>query len=247
MNITAIGGGSKEPAMRAALETLPSEHTNVLVIPSACSTPASYGKKVPATLAFFAKLGVQTTVLHEFAEAPTRTGLQHELGSAALVYTIGGNSPHMLRLLSNKELGTELADALRRGKPHAGVSAGAALPFASIHSNVSARPSSEPWDFEQLNGLGVVRAVIGVHANKHDPTPNGPRPDSRLDHLLANFPPEHAYGVAIDEGAAVLLGPENRIVRADPAANVHLIFSQADGIRTHVVESPSELDVLVRA
>ncbi len=190
---------------------------------------------------FFADMGVKTTLLHEFGGLPSRTKMEHEIGRAALIYTIGGNTPYLLSQLRLADGEAPLREALVSGKPHAGVSAGALLPFALIHSNVSARPAQEKWDFEVLHGLAVVDAIATAHANQHDPTPEGFRPDSRLEHLLRTFPESAQYGLAIDEGAAVTLGEQCAVIRADPAANVYLLTRRGDTIEARRVEDAEQL------
>ncbi|CAN5416377.1 hypothetical protein BH09PAT4_BH09PAT4_02250 [soil metagenome] len=223
MNILAIGGGDKTEAIRSTLNSLPDEGTRVLLIPSACSIRGAYDRKVSSLQKYFAEFGVATSVLHEFDEAPTKTRIEHELGRASMLYTIGGNAPHMMQTLESHGTDSAIFNAIRGGKTHAGTSAGALLPFRLMHSNVSARPSKEEWDFQFLEGLGLLPGVLAVHANQHDNTPNGPRPDSRLEHLVANFPLAAEFGLALDNGAAIRLGTNPAIFRATKESRAYLI------------------------
>lgn len=242
MPIVAIGGGPKEPAIRTALQDSPFEHTHVLIIPTACSIPGSYARKVPASVSFFTNVfGLTPEVLHEYGETPTATKIQHELGKATLIFTIGGNTPYMLKRMEESTLGEVLSEKLREGTAiHSGVSAGALLPFDHIHTNPSARPSVESWDFKHLSGLGVLHGIATAHAGKHDPTPAGNRPDSRLDNLVANFPDDIRFGIGIDDGAAVIIGEMPRLI-TQPGTGVHLIEKAEAGISTRPIEDASEL------
>lgn len=248
MSIVAIGGGNREPAIRAALNQSSTEHNQVLIIPTACSLPSSYSNKVSATTQFFANtMGLPAHVLHEYGETPSVDHIEHELGKASLIYTIGGNTPYLFEKMAQSGLDKALAATLRADTAiHAGVSAGALLPFELIHTNPSARPEKEIWDFAQLPGLGVLRGIAAAHADAHDKTPIGPRADSRLDNLLAHFPADHALGLAIENGAGVIIGNEPRVVTATPGAHVHLIENHNDRLRSHTVEDPTELRQFIR-
>lgn len=224
MNIIAIGGGDKTPAIRHALDHLSVDKAPVLLVPTACSTPASYERKIPAAKAFFEELGVEAQVLHEYGEKPSLTKVQHEIGNAGLIYTIGGNSPYMLEKLREHGSDVELRSAIMNGKMHAGTSAGALLPFEQLHSNIAKKPTEEEWDFKILNGLGVIRAVATAHADQHDPTPRGVREDSRLEHLTTHMPAGATLGFGIENGAALVIDDvEARVLRAKETANVHVI------------------------
>ena len=248
MHITAIGGGPRELAMRAALETLPSEQTSVLIIPTACSNPSSYERKVPLTEVFFNDtLGVPTRRLHEFGEQPSSEKIAHEIGSAALLYTVGGNLPHLLRKLRGWKADTILKDTLRAGKPYSGTSAGALLPFTAIHSNPSARPSKEAWDFDFPKGLAVLGGVATAHADAHDETLTGPRPDSRFDHLIANFPEDSMYGLGIENGTAVIFGDSPQIIKSDPHKQVYLIQCKSGIVSHRAIQEVTDLNYFTEA
>ncbi|QQS18810.1 Type 1 glutamine amidotransferase-like domain-containing protein [Candidatus Saccharibacteria bacterium] len=215
-----------------------------MIVPTACSTEKSYNGKVSKVLTFFTNLGLTARVLHEHTETPTREKIEDMLGEAALVYTIGGNTPYMLEQMKASGLDTALAEAIRGGKVHAGTSAGALLPFALIHTNPSKNPRNQLWDFTFENGLGLMDAVATAHADGRDMTPKGPRPDTRREHLQLNFPTGLAHGLAIDNGVAVTLSVHPRVIINDPhsQAGVYLLNRHPDGQVTSTrVEDPSQL------
>lgn len=230
MNIIAIGGGDRTPAVRRGLE-LAGEPNRVLLIPSAASIEMGFNRKVANATRFFNSLGIETDLLHEFGETPTRTRLEHEIGRASIIYTIGGNTPYLIKTLQAHGSDILLKRAIERGDVvHTGTSAGALLPFRIAHSNISPRPAEEEWDFEYLRPpIDIINAVATAHANQHDPTPEGPRPDTRLEVLMSTFPSDIERGYAIDNGAAAIFGDNPGIIHANPDSNVHYVSRFKDG------------------
>ncbi len=244
MHITAIGGGDKTLAIQHTLDTLPTEKSDVLLIPTACSTPQSHERKVTANARFFEAFGVNVSVLHEHDATVSPTEIEHKIGSAALLYTIGGNTPYMLKTMHEQGIDAATADAVKNGTPHAGTSAGALLLFSGLHINPSALPKKEDWDFTIAPGIGLLRGVATAHADRHDPTPQGNKPYSRMEHLAQNFPFSHDIGIAIDDGAAVVFnGDEQKVIRSTPNANVHILEPSADGTIVTRVDDDSALAV----
>lgn len=222
MNIVAIGGGNKTPIMAEAFLRLDSP--NVLIIPSACSTEKSYDKKVAACEQFFNGFGLRYVTLHKLDETPSATKLDEEFGKAHLLYVIGGNSPHMMKTLKEHGSDDAIRTAVARRVTLAGTSAGAILPFQLAHSNPAKKPAEEIWDYEFIDALGIIPAAVTAHADQHDPSPNGLRPDSRFDHFQANFPETIQMGFAIQNGAALVInGSEARVSRSNPDAQIHIV------------------------
>ena len=218
------------------------------MVPTACSTLVSYNNKVGKINKFFADAyGVTPVVLHGFEEKPTPTRVAQEIGKASLIYTIGGKTPHMLELLRTWKADIALVEAMRAGKAHSGVSAGALLPFHKIHTNPEAKPKENEWDFDVLDGLGVLRGVATAHANLHDPTPSGERPDSRLENLQTTlFPADCTIGIGLDHGASVIFSSEGPLIiqsEQTPNAQVHLLERGEDNhtVNSHLVQDPAEL------
>lgn len=224
MNILSIGGGNKAPAIEYARNFLPDQ--SVAIIPTACSTVISYNKKVAACLAFFDELGMQTEVLHNFEEMPPPHKVADILGAASMMYVIGGNTPHLLRTLP-KYGAEQIRAELTNNKTLAGTSAGALLPFAAIHTCPAKQPAKEPgWDYNYVGGLGIIDAAATAHANKHDPTTQGPRPENRRQHFLKTLHNRHPgmLGIAIDNDAALFVqGSTAQGVFANPDATIHLV------------------------
>ena len=247
MNIVAIGGGDKRLAMEAALEGLSAEQNLVTIIPTACYGPISYARKVPEVMRFFNGLGLNTGVLHEFDELPSKDKVTDLLGRASLIYTIGGNTPELLKRFA----ATNIAEVLKKtiltsDVIHAGAGTGALLPFVRMHSNPSTKPSREEWNFVTPEGLGLLSGIATVQAGLHDPIPGGILPYSRLQHLASHFPSSQEYGLGIDSGAAVIFGNNAQIVRARPEAQVHVLNRSNDGsVSVEQVEDIAQLQQFV--
>ncbi|RYZ96070.1 MAG: hypothetical protein EOO68_17465 [Moraxellaceae bacterium] len=244
MNIIAIGGGNKNAAIHHAIDLTGKQKPNVLLLPSACSTELSYAKKVPLLTDYFEKLGVDVATLHDFKEHPSETKIAHELGRASMLYTIGGNSPHMLATMQEHGTDSAIRQSILDGKVHAGTSAGALLPFELAQSNIAKRPTEEEWDYEFLPMLGILKCVAAVHANQHDKTPYGPRADTRKEHMMSHLPASAARGIAIDNGAAVVIsGQGNGVITSDPTAGAYVIEREKDKISTRKISSSSDLEL----
>lgn len=244
MNIVCIGGGDKNAAVDYGLDLSGMEHPQVLLIPTACSLQSSYDRKVGSLSKFFADKGLTTEILHEYEKEPGADRLAHSLGEASLIYTIGGNTPCMLDRMQASGIDTALREVIMGGKVHIGTSAGALLPFARIHSNPSNNPRKEDWDFAYYDGLSILSGVATAHANAYDITPTGQRADSRLENLMATFPPQMPYGIAIDNGVSLVLGSEPAIIRANPqdTARAYLLNPHEDGtIQKIELNDPTQL------
>ena len=230
INIVAIGGGKRDEALQHAVDLSGEQNPSVLIVPTACSTEASYSKNVPVVMERFRKLGVATRVLHEYGGYPSRDQLINLLGVASLVYIIGGNTPYMLKQIDAHGSRNTLQEYICGGKVHADTSAGALLPFELAHSCVAHKPAEVEWDYKLLPTLGAVPGVITAHANQHDPTPHGQRPDSRLDALISNFPESQTIGYAVDNSASlVIANKEISAIHEEPKAEVRIIRPSAQG------------------
>lgn len=240
MNIVAIGGGTKKAEMlKTAVDMSGDENPNVLLVPTASSSREKYTKLTTKAMNSFKDIDVETSLLHDYREAPSPTRIAHEIGRASVIYTIGGNTPIMMRKMRRHGTDSAIATAIMMGKVHAGSSAGALLPFEIGQSNVSPNPEHEEWDFEYLKLLGLVPGVLGVHANKRDGTPNGPRPDSRLEALQATFPMNVNRGYAIDEDAALVINGSApySVIRGRSDANVYKLHRDNNGVlSTEILE-----------
>lgn len=231
MKIIAHGGGERSASIKFALDVSGAEKPQVLLVPSSSKTLDKFELRVGKITSSFGEFGVRAYLLHEFDEDPSTDKIANEIGRADLLYTIGGNSPHMLSTMHRHGSDTAVRQAILDGKVHAGTSAGALLPFELGHSNPSANDTEEHWDYEYLQMLGLIPGVVTAHANMHDNTPDGPRTDTRMDALLKTFPAEATIGYAIENNAALaFIDGGMKVIRSRDTANVYVIGRDQNNI-----------------
>jgi len=223
MNIVSIGGGEKDKAMRHALSV--ANNQNVLLVPSACSTEASYNKKVGLLVAYFQRFSIpDVQILHGYNETPSHSQIEDLVHSSGLAYVIGGNTPYMLDTIKSHGSDRQIAEATKNGMVLSGTSAGAILPFHHGQVNPAKHPEAEAWDFEYVDGLGLIDATIGVHADKKDAVINGHREKTRGEYLEESFAVIDDTAIAVDEGAAVSVTDTGlHVITAHPKAKVRIL------------------------
>ncbi len=230
MNIVAIGGGERTPHMIKALDLTGEEKPRALIIPSAASTQSSFDKKVGIYSQAFEELGVTADVLHQYGEMPSKDEIDEKIGNADLLYTFGGNSPYMIRTLAEQGSDKAIFDAVRKGKVHAGLSAGALLPFRLALSNPVSNPSEVDWEYEYLEpGVNLIDAVATAHADQHDPRLGETREDSRMDAFVRTFPHATAKGFAISNNASAIFGDNAEVFTTKPEAFVNVVERDNSG------------------
>ncbi len=230
MNIVAIGGGERTPHVQKALDLTGEEKPRALIIPSAASTQSSFDKKVGIYSQAFNDLGVSADVLHEYGETPSKDEIADKIGKASLLYTFGGNSPYMIRTLAEHGTGKAIYDAVRNGKVHAGLSAGALLPFRLALSNPVGNPAEVDWEYEYLEpGINLIDAAVTAHADQHDPRLGEVREDSRMDAFVRTFPHAAHKGFAISNNASAIFGDNAEVFTTKPEAFVQFIERNESG------------------
>ncbi|MDB5175614.1 MAG: Peptidase [Candidatus Saccharibacteria bacterium] len=221
----SIGGGNKAPILEEAVQR--HEVQKVLIVPSACSTPQSYARKVPATMQLFSEqLGVpEVSILHHFNQAPTPTQIEHEIATSGLIYVIGGHTPTLLKNIAAHGTGQAIRRATKDNQVVlAGASAGAVLPFQKAMINPATQPAKQAWEYQFVDGLALIPAAATAHANQQDPHPdNGPNKLARGNWFFQNLGELALPGIAIDNHAALVIdGHTATISRSDPDAQIHL-------------------------
>lgn len=244
MNILAIGGGGKDQAMDFAHERLDSH--NVLVIPSACSNPNAYEKdgKVALAMTSFVELGYTPTLLHEHGQTPTKTQVEHEFGKTDIMYVLGGNTPYMLGNLALHKTDAAIKQAVAAGTWLSGTSAGGLLPFTEAFSCPAKKPESEDWEYVYLKTLGILPVAATMHADQHDPTPQGKREGSRLDYFIETGLGSSTRGIAIPNGAtlAIAEGDAQALYKTSETSRITLVQSE----HGNTVSSPADDDAALK-
>lgn len=244
MNIAAIGGGDKQPILHEITRNLATP--NVLIVPSSCSTQKSYDRKIPACKNFFAELGLEPNVLHEFAETPSADKVAELVGSASLAYVVGGNMPYLLHTTETHGTDRAISEKVAADDSFwlSGLSAGALWPFQLGQSCPVAAPATNEWEYAYVQGLDLIPATFGVHADKIDPHPtrqNG----SRLHHLVESPPQETLAAFAAENNAALVVSRQRAYVgRSLPGAKLHLVERIGDPTENEVMCRPLDNDEL---
>lgn len=213
LKIVAAGGGapnkSSGSALTHAVEMSGVEKPRVLIIPSAKTTQEAHDSTVRATEELYVdRLGLEMRVLHGFEQPPTKTQVEHEIGSADVAYIPGGDTARMMEAWAATGIAATLGSAALKGSVVlSGVSAGAIAPFRWGHSDsLSYRPGREnDWDFIPVDGLGLVNAGITPHHNTKNER-LGPRSES-FQRMFNTIGAEKStpVGIGIDNFAAVIV------------------------------------------
>ena len=223
-NIIAIGGGDNSAALHHAIEMTGVRRPTALIIPTEKTDREWFNESVANITDRLTAMGVNARLLHEFDQKPSVERAKDEIGRASLLYTLGGNTPVLLQALHDANIAQVVRDSIASGKVYAGLSAGALLPFELAHTNPSDDPVHEAWDYQIVNGLGVLPAVATPHADDHELTPYGSRKLSRGDELIAHFPEAVNLGYTIDNDASLVVSDgKERVIRTRPDAGVRRI------------------------
>lgn len=247
LKIIAAGGGgaagSSRPAIEAGLSLATPNKPNVLIIPTPKRTQEAFDATVPGTEAFFRKLGLKTTLLHDFNETIDAEKATDLIDAADFVYTSGGDTLHMMDVLRRHKLDKALASRALAGEVVlSGISAGAILPTTWGHSDsLSYRPeTAEEWEYIRVNGLGLAPFAITPHFNNESER-LGKRKE-RFAETLAKEPAIAAFG--IDNLAAIQVA-EGQItqIQSDPNQFVHVAERSADSIKFHPLSNTDSIDL----
>ena len=248
LKVVAAGGGgastSSRPAIEAALDLAVPDKPNVLIIPTPKRTQEAFDKTIPATEAFFRKLGLKTALLHQFNEPlSTATALDH-IENADFIYTTGGDTLHMMEQFHHYNIAAPLAQRALQGEVVlSGISAGAILSTKWGHSDsLSYRPETAGnWEYVRVDGLGIAPFAITPHfSNTHERL--GARSD-QFRAMLTREPATAAFG--IDNLAAIRLADGKLTqLQSNPDQFVHIARSNNDGsIDFHPLTKHDSIDL----
>lgn len=224
---SALLSEKQKPFSDAIIEATGKERPRVLLVPTAKPTDeeiATYAKKF--TEHFGNLLGVETAVLHDSLRTPpSKTAIDHEIGSADALFISGGNTRQMINAWKDWGVDTAIATAADRGVVLSGGSAGAIAWFNRGHSDSLSYEvaKDEPWEYIFTPGLGLVRATVCPHYDSK--TGDGELRRTNYARLLRESPPaegELALGIT-NRAAFVALEGTVSVIRIEPDANVYSI------------------------
>ncbi len=155
----------QEPVTREALELTGLTKPNVLVIGTSRPNAEAFADFIGKTMNHFGSMGLDTTSLHEYDQAPTQAEAEDKIGAADMIWVGGGDTLQMIDFWKKHGIDAELAKAATKGTVMSGGSAGMLAWFERGHSDsLSYRvKEGEPWDYLFAPGLGYLAATGCPH------------------------------------------------------------------------------------
>lgn len=226
--IVACGGGnpttSSRPFFDAGLDLTGAEKPKILLIPTAKYTQAAHDKIVGSFTEFLKDLGLELKVLHKFGELPSLAEATDLLGWANAAYITGGNARHMMRRWRESCLESLIYCAVDDGDITAiGTSAGLLYLYAEGQSDSEQYevPEGTPWDYVDVEGLGIFDAYAGVHHDNPVQPHNGILRRVDFQQRLRTRP-VGTVGVAADNSVAMrIVGNRMTVLGTDKPGFLH--------------------------
>jgi dipeptidase E len=158
-----------------AIRSVLGGRTQIVFVPFASGDPGAYAGLMRKALAGLG-LGIRVDSLHE-ADDPARA-----VREAEAFFTGGGNSFRLLRALRRLDLLDGIRDAVRRGVPYLGASAGSNVACPSIRTTNDMPIVEVP----ALSALGLIPFQLNPHYLDPDPgsTHQGETRQQRIEEFL---------------------------------------------------------------
>jgi dipeptidase E len=243
--LSIVGLGGVSPTTNAEFLKLGLEMTgverlpHVLIIPTAKTTAESHAAGIDGAKKLYEdQLELPVNVLHDFDEMPHKLELLEKIDWADLVYITGGDTDRMMDIWKSSGIDLLLKDHASNGLVITGVSAGAIAPFNWGYSDSQSYrvAEGEPWDYMNVDALGMIKAAITPHANIR--TSEGVlRGDAFVDVFAAES--ELKHGFAIDNKAAIVVNEGYLRAQAIGDRVVKLIELDQDGYSVNIM-SPND-------
>jgi peptidase E len=192
----------------------------VLVVPTARVEQKTHDAVTNWASSSFAKRNVRWSLLHEFGETVSAEACAAKLSASKGIYVPGGDTRAMLKLWNEWGITQTILDAVTHGTVVGGISAGLIAWFEAAHtdSNHYGLADGIPWEYEVIDGLGLLPGVCCPHADDiaaertFNPRYSGTRRDDFVEKLSAD--PRRLSGIAVNnhtalqikEGKATVLG-----------------------------------------
>lgn len=167
--IVAMGGGEIKQREtleldRYAVELTGKSNPMVLFIPTASHDAGGYINIVKKV--YHSLLGCAYSTLLFYLDHPDEQTVRDKIEAADLIYVGGGNTAEMMRVWREHGVDAQLKAAYERGCVMAGLSAGAICWFESGYSDSQSFGGGEGWEYEAVDGLGLVSACVCPHYNE---------------------------------------------------------------------------------
>ncbi|MDR3692535.1 MAG: Type 1 glutamine amidotransferase-like domain-containing protein [Fimbriimonas sp.] len=231
-NIIAIGGGEIRTGQTFAIDRRFVAEVDVAVpkllfIPTASNDSEEYVAAIK--LVYGHRLGCTVDVLRLWSEDRWLPSIVPKLESADLIYVGGGNTKAMMEKWRELGVDRELRRLVSKGKPVAGLSAGAICWFRVGNSDWPQYEQIPNMLTARLECLGIVDIVLCPHTRDEA---------FRLDEFKSMMAAEDGIGVGLDDCCAIQIkGDEYRFLVASDDSMAHLMFHQ-DGQVVHRVIEP---------
>lgn len=149
----------------------------------------------------------------------TAADLAAALDTVNAIYVAGGMADYLMATLRRVGADTVLIERVRAGLPYMGASAGAMIMGKSIEPAIALDGHTDGISLEDLNGLGLVDAVILPHADGQLP----PYPPETIATVARQF--EGTPGLTMLADTEALLVEDGKILRIESPENTSLPLS----------------------
>jgi dipeptidase E len=215
MKLVAVGGGTYEETARLNQELLRGlPDSRVLFIPTASADNPENVQRFRFT---YGQLGANVDVLLAHSRPEEAAD---KVAAADAIYVGGGNTKMMLEVWRRFQIDQLLKSHADQGKPIGGVSAGAICWFDWANSDWPQYEGIPGVMTDRVDGLGWFPWALCPHAS---------REVFRLGDFRANLATFGGTGLALDDGAALVIEDRSaRILSAISGAVGHLLKDGAE-------------------
>jgi dipeptidase E len=247
--IVAIGGGQirtrgTAPIDRETIRLTNKRNPRLLFIPTASSDSELYWEHVQQYFGQFLKC--KTDVLFLIKENPSKDEIRRKILSADIVYVGGGNTLKMMRIWRRLGVDNLLKSAYEQGTVLSGISAGSICWFASGHSDSMSFYNPRKWNYINVKGLGLIKAIHCPHYNSMT------RGVPRRKHFREMIRKTGGVGIAIENNCAIEFvdGEFYRVLSSRNYSRSYRVFKHRGQVVAERIEQGTNLapiDTLIRS
>lgn len=168
--IIAIGGGEIKAGDTLAIdkyivEKSGKQRPNLLFVPTASRDAGGY---INAVSRVYRHLGCSFSTLLYFLDKNAAETAAQKVEAADIIYVGGGNTRLMMETWKRVGFDKLLISAFDSGKLLCGLSAGSICWFSSGYSDSESFDKSGEWQFCEVEGLGLIKAINCPHFDMPD-------------------------------------------------------------------------------